>query len=158
MEQNIIIRDMTAADITNVSHMMADLHRIHRSQRPDIYIETDKPFVDSDLMRGIDNPDRITLVAEKDGVVAGLCVITNKVSQNPLCIRRKIAFIEAIYVREDMRRCGIGSVLYDAAVRKARDEGADSIELVVGSFNKTALRFYERMGMRVKSNVMETKL
>jgi hypothetical protein len=111
MENNITIRNMTESDIAEVSSMMAELHRIHRELRPDIYIETEKPFGDSDLIRGIADPERFTLVAEIDNNIIGFCVITNKTPQNPLCVRRKIAFIEAIYVREDMRRRGIVPVI-----------------------------------------------
>lgn len=158
MGNNLTIRKMTKADISEVSVLMAALHRTHREFRPDIYIETDKPFVDSDLLRGIDDPERIILVAESDKSIAGFCMVINKTPQNPLCFNRKIAFIEAIYVRDDMRRCGIGSTLYTAAFDKAKKDGADSIELIVSSFNKNALCFYEQMGMRVKNNVLETKL
>lgn len=158
MENNITIRNMSEPDIAAVSAMMAGLHRIHRELRPDIYIETEKPFVDSDLIRGIADPEHLTLVAEADGSIIGLCVITSKTPQNPLCVRRKIAFIEAIYVRDDMRRCGIGTALYTAAFKKAKNDGADSLELNVYSFNKNALCFYEQMGMRVKSTVLETKI
>ncbi len=152
------IRKMTKTDIPEVSALMSELHRTHRQFRPDIYIETDKPFADSDLARGIDDPERIILVAESDKTIAGFCIINNKTPQNPVCINRKIAFVEAICVREDMRRNGIGSRLYSAALDKAKNDGADSMELIVSSFNKTALCFYEQMGMRVKNNVMEAKL
>ena len=45
-----------------------------------------------------------------------------------------------------------------AALDRAKKDGADSIELIVCSYNKTALCFYEQMGMSVKNNIMETKL
>jgi ribosomal protein S18 acetylase RimI-like enzyme len=149
---------MTKTDISEVSVLMAALHRTHREFQPDIYIETDKPFADSDLLREIDDSERIILVAESDKTIAGFCIVINKTPQNPLCFNRKIAFIEAIYVRDDMRRRGIGNTLYTAALDKAKKDGADSIELIVCSLNKTALCFYEQMGMRVKNNVMETKI
>ncbi len=158
MGNNLTIRKITKADISEVSVLMTALHRTHREFRPDIYIEIDKPIADSDLLRHIDDPERIILVAESDQNIAGFCMVINKTPQNPLCFNRKIAFIEAIYVRDDMRRCGIGSTLYTSALDKAKKDGADSIELIVCSFNKTALCFYEQMGMSVKNNVMETKI
>lgn len=157
-KNNMSIRKMSAADIPEVSALLAALHRTHREFRPDIYIKTDKPFAEADLVREIDNPDRIIIIAECESCVAGFCMIINKTPQNPLCINRKIAFIEAIYVREDMRRRGIGGELYATALEKAKNEGSDSIELMVSYLNKTALRFYERMGMKIKSSVMETRL
>ena len=42
--------------------------------------------------------------------------------------------------------------------RSAKRRGAESLELMVWSFNKSAMRFYESAGVTVRSLVMEKKL
>ena len=53
---------------------------------------------------------------------------------------------------------GIGTALLYASEAEAKRRGAESLELMVWSFNKSAMRFYESAGMTVRSFVMEKKL
>ena len=53
---------------------------------------------------------------------------------------------------------GIGTALLYASEAEAKRRGAESLELMVWSFNKSAMRFYESAGMTVRSLVMEKKL
>lgn len=48
-------------------------------------------------------------------------------------------------------------LLYESEA-EAKRRGAESLELMVWSFNKSAMRFYESAGMTVRSLVMEKKL
>ena len=53
---------------------------------------------------------------------------------------------------------GIGTALLYASEAEAKRRDAESLELMVWSFNKSAMRFYESAGMTVRSLVMEKKL
>lgn len=49
-------------------------------------------------------------------------------------------------------------IMLYASEAEAKRRGAESLELMVWSFNKSAMRFYESAGMTVRSLVMEKKL
>ena len=64
-------------------------------------------------------------------------------------------FIEDIVVDNNHRKKGIGKKLYDYLLDKAIKENINAIELNVWSFNKSAIKFYESLGMSVKNMKLE---
>ena len=70
----------------------------------------------------------------------------------------------ALFLRKGGRAesaCWYGKVttaLLYASEAEAKRCGAESLELMVWSFNKSAMRFYESVGMTVRSLVMKKKL
>lgn len=59
----------------------------------------------------------------------------------------KVAQVLELIVKEDVRSKGIGSKLFDAACRHARENGCVQIELETSSWRKRAHAFYEKEGM-----------
>lgn len=55
-------------------------------------------------------------------------------------------FLEDLFVREDVRRSGLGSALVAAALERARERGCARIELDVNEGNPAALALYEKHG------------
>lgn len=56
--------------------------------------------------------------------------------------------IESLYVREQLRRSGIGEALMETAIRWMKSENAKAIHLNVFHANKGAVAFYTKMGFR----------
>lgn len=84
---------------------------------------------------------------------------TKQSSRSILIAKQRITyFIEDIVVDEFSRRKGIGKKLYNFLVEKAISENVDAIELKVWSFNESAIRFYESLGMSVKNMKLEQLL
>jgi len=61
-----------------------------------------------------------------------------------------ICEIESIAVAEDVRGRGIGAALMTAATSWAKSQGATRLELEVRASNATAIRLYERFGLRLE--------
>ena len=69
-----------------------------------------------------------------------------------VCVRRNTAFVgdfSRLFVREDVRREGIGRRLIDRATELCRDAGHVAISCCVNPKNASALLFYERLGFRI---------
>lgn len=155
------IRDLTIKDFEQFNILMMGLHDHHVNSRPDIYNRIEKPTTSTawDFEAMLQNKKSVLLGAEIDGDLAGICVMTiREPSKNPCVVPRTRGYIDDICVNKEYRRCGIGTALYNEAVRRAHQLGADCVELMVWDFNRSALEFYRSLGMAVQSYIMEKKL
>ena len=84
------------------------------------------------------------LVAEVGDQVVGVCqliVFRHLQSRGGLC-----AEIESVHVHPDRRGGGIGHVLMEAAVQRARDHGCYRVQLTSNMARPDAHRFYLSLG------------
>jgi ribosomal-protein-alanine N-acetyltransferase len=93
------------------------------------------------------NPARTVLVArgasDCPGVLGMVCVF----------VEGGDASINALVVRSDARRKGIGSLLLSSAIARARERGASRIGLEVDALNRGALGIYLGRGFVVRSEI-----
>lgn len=153
---NIEIREAVEADFPAIHELMLEVHRLHLESRPDVYRDID-PLTEEYYRTMLS--DSTVLLAMDGDHAAGFCVVQIRPSySNPLLISRKIAFMEDLCVHSDYRRKGIGKQLFEVSCRMAKEDGAETLELMVWSFNENAVRFYEELGMKAKNVTMELKL
>ena len=96
--------------------------------------------------------------AEVDGKIVGFCIIRICQMTNKVTTARIFAFLQNIAVAKDYRRKGIATVLYREGVKRAKEQGATSMELKVWNFNVAAISFYQSLGLSVQSLNMEQVL
>lgn len=152
------IRNATLADREELSRLTAEVHELHREARPDVYGEFDPERFRKEISDTLSCPDSVLLVAEEEGELAGMALLTFRQPKNPILKPRLYAFLEELSVGERFRGQGIGTALFAAAKEQALKRGATSLELQVWSFNEAAIRFYGKMGMKVKTFQMELPL
>ena len=61
------------------------------------------------------------------------------------------AWIEDVYVAQDVRRAGVGEALVTRAIERAAERGARRVELDCNEANAAALALYERHGFSTRS-------
>lgn len=152
------LRELEEKDFSAVRDIVCQVHGLHVQNRPDVYRDSN-PFGREyfDFLRS--DADTLTLVAEEGDHIAGLCIVTfREPSQNPAVKPRHVAFMEDLCVDEGWRRRGVGTQLFREAAAQARQRGAETLELMVWSFNTSAIEFYRRMGLAPRSIIMEQKL
>ena len=89
-------------------------------------------------------PGSEVLVAEAGGAVAGMCqLVTFRHLQER---GGRCAEIESVHVAERLRGRGIGGLLLDAAVERARRAGCYRVQLTSSKVRLDAHRFYLRHG------------
>ena len=145
--ENFEIRTLGRDDYAQAAEIFAFVHALHQANRPDIYRKTNVPLGEDEFFKMCDDPHEIMLCAVRDGKILGLArTVMRGNAGDAVTLSRVRAVMEELAVRD----AGYGA--------EPKRRGAESLELMVWSFNKSAMRFYESAGMTVRSFVMEKKL
>lgn len=87
----------------------------------------------------------VMLVARVDGKLVGMIMTY---------VLREWSYCSVLYVDNAYRRMGIGEKLVEATVKKTKELGLDTLELVVHSGNVSAQKFYEKLGFEKGFNLL----
>ena len=85
------------------------------------------------------------LVAENDGEIIGFAYIQFE-KRNYAELLENAAWLHDIYVIESARSQKVGKLLIEAAVKTAKEFGADKLMLIAASQNEDAQKFFELQG------------
>ena len=157
MKRTLCIRPLCRADYGRCKELMAQVHALHVQNRPDLFRaaspETLAAYYRAELAEG----ERLSAVAERDGVPVGACLVSVKTQAKGQTILagRSIACVEALCVAQSCRGQGIGTSLMRWVAERAAALGLDSVELSVYAFNNSVRSLYEGLGFQVKSYHME---
>ena len=150
------IRFAEKRDIPGIIALLRQVGAVHHQIRPDLFRGGAQKYDEAALEALLADPDRPILVAELEGSVAGhaFC-IRQENRDDPVLCDRKILYIDDICVEERLRGRGIATALYDAVLAYAREEGFHSVTLNVWCGNDSAMKFYEKCGMKPQKIGME---
>lgn len=150
-----MIRKIVEEDYEELRKLVYQVHELHYSNRPDIYIDGNP--LPLEYFNGILNDTTaLNYVYVEDNKILGLLMATKKNNRAILISKKRtIYFIEDIVVDKNSRRKGIGKKLYYFLKEQASKEKIDAIELNVWAFNESAIKFYESLGMSVKNMKFE---
>ena len=136
---NTIIRQMTDKDKLIVLDMMRVFYNspaVHTNGSEQIYLNDIENCIN-------DNPYLTGYVFENSGDIQGYAMIAKSFSTE---FGKPCIWIEDLYIREEYRGCGIGSLFIDFVTK----EYIDCIyRLEVEEDNKNALRLYEKSGFTI---------
>ena len=150
------IRDMRLEDYKEVDRLMAQVHKLHVEGRPDLYIDVEHIYSMEMFREMVENEDMISVVAEEEHTVVGICFVSMRAKT--CMVKRRTAYMEDLCVDESCRGKGIGRFLFEYAKKRAKEMGAERLDLMVWNFNESALKFYEEMGMKPQRYIMEKYL
>jgi ribosomal protein S18 acetylase RimI-like enzyme len=94
----------------------------------------------------VGSPAATVLIARSDGRIVGS--LTLAMFPIPTGLR---AWIEDVVVDEAARGQGVGALLTEEAIRRARDAGARSLDLTTRPSREAAGRLYERAGFQQRA-------
>ena len=150
------IRNMVLDDYKEVDRLMAQVHQLHVNGRPDLYIDVEHIYSFEQFKEMVENEDMITILAEEQEAVLGICMISMRAKT--CMVKRRTAYMEDLCVDEKCRGKGIGRALFLYGKEMAVKMGAERLDLMVWDFNNDARKFYEKMGMNPQRYIYETKL
>ena len=153
------IRLAQTQDIPGMIRLLYQVGGVHHDIRPDIFRPNALKYTEAALNALLKDESKPIFVADDNGSVAGYCFcqIRDYTGSTALTDRKEL-YIDDLCVDETRRGQHIGSVLYDHAVAYAKEIGCAFLTLNVWCGNDSAMRFYEKMGLKQRSITMENKL
>lgn len=152
--KNVDVRKVNINDFSSVKRLMQSVQDFHHNNRSEIHKDSEI-FDKEEFSQNINN----IIVAEINNLVVGVVkyLIKEKL-ENSYTNYRKVLFIDALVVDQNYRKKGIGKILMLEMEKIAKYNNCSSVELNVWAFNENAIKFYEGMGMSVKTMILEKNI
>jgi len=151
------IRRAEKKDTADVMKLLSQVLELHAAIRPDIFIPGTTKYTAWELEEIFQDELRPVYVAVgEDDRVAGyaFCVIREQPFPNNMVPFRSV-YIDDLCVDASMRGRHIGEQLFFHVKKEAEKLGCYEITLNVWEGNDSARGFYEKMGMKIRSTMME---
>ena len=154
--EDTMIRKAELRDIPALGRLLYEVHKVHSDVRPDLFKAGARKYTDEQLEEILQSGERPVFVAEQDGQVAGyaFCIPKQLVGDRSMTDVRTL-YIDDLCVDEAARGKHIGTKLYDFVLDFAKRQGYYNVTLNVWADNKAAVKFYEKIGLRVQKIGME---
>lgn len=154
--EEINIRSAELRDIPALGRLLYEVHKVHSDVRPDLFKAGARKYTDGQLEEILQSGERPVFVAEQDGQVAGyaFCIPKQLVGDRSMTDVRTL-YIDDLCVDEAARGKHIGTKLYDFVLDFAKRQGYYNVTLNVWVDNKAAVKFYEKIGLRIQKIGME---
>lgn len=152
---NTIIRKAITKDIEAIDKLLYQVHDLHSTIRPDLFIKGKKKYSDLELLSIINDDTRPIFVYEVKNTIFGyiFCVVEDEISDSHTKIRSM--YIDDLCVDSASRGKHIGKLLYEYAKEYAKSINCFNIYLNVWEGNESAKKFYEALGMKVQKTTFE---
>lgn len=152
------IRLAQKGDIPRILELLGQIARLHAEGRPELFRSGTK-FSFEDVEQMLTDSNKPVFVAVEEECILGYIFCVHKeLRGHGVLSDRKVLYIDDLCVDENCRGQGIGKALYDHALALARETGCFNVELNVWAFNESAVRFYEKCGMRPQRIIMESEI
>lgn len=154
------IRRAVEKDIDRLNELLLQVCLVHHVGRPDIFKYGAKKYNDEELLEIIRDDERPILVAvdEEDNVCGYAFLVFKQYVDNNIFTDIKTLYIDDLCVDEEIRGQGIGTELYQAILAYAKENQCYNVTLNVWSCNESAMKFYEKCGLKQQKVFMETIL
>ena len=153
------IRFAETRDIPGMIELLMQVGEVHHRIRPDLFRAGAQKYDEADLAQLLTDKTRPIFIAAEDGRVLGYCFCILQVTENnPVLMDDRTLYIDDLCVDENCRGKHVGKTLYDRTVAYAREIGCRTVTLNVWCGNDSAMRFYEKQGLKPRNIHMETIL
>ena len=154
----ILLRALQKEDYPFIDSYMQELHTLHVNARPDLYAPLEHPYSEQDFLNIVEDKKHLTVAAvDKTNTIMGFGIATLK-EKSGMITNLTTAYIDDIFVRREYRRKGLAKKIYEELERRAKEQGAKRIDLMVWAFNEPALELYQSLGMKPQRYIFEKKI
>ena len=153
------IRRAESRDIPGMIELLYQVGSVHHDIRPDIFRSGALKYTPEQLEALLQDGNKPSFVCETNGFVAGYCFCVLKTFRDHETFTDRTEFyIDDLCVDENHRKQGIATALFERAVDYAKERRYDAITLNVWCGNDSAMKFYEKAGLKPRNILMEMKL
>ena len=150
------IRFACEADIPGMISLLRQVGEVHHQIRPDLFRAGAQKYDEAALCRLLADKNRPIFIGEENGNVLGYAFCILQIMENDPVLRdRKVLYIDDLCVDEQIRGRGMATALYTRVLEYARELGCDAVTLNVWSGNDSAMKFYEKSGLKPQKVGME---
>lgn len=148
------IRRAEEKDIEQIEELLYQVHKVHSDKRPDLFIPGAKKYTTEEIKSILKNDETPVYVAETDSCISGyaFCIYQKHCSKSS---NYTSLYIDDLCVSEKSRGQKIGTQLYDFVLDTAKKNGCHNLTLNVWACNETAMKFYEKCGLKIQKYGME---
>jgi ribosomal protein S18 acetylase RimI-like enzyme len=154
------VRMAELKDIPRIDRLLYQVAEVHHKGRPDLFKGGAKKYTDKQLEEILINPETPVFAAVDDNDVMqgyAFCILMCHENDNILMDIRTL-YIDDLCIEENCRGQHIGSLLYEAVKKFAKEQGCYNVTLNVWECNPSARKFYEKAGLVPYKTCMEVML
>lgn len=153
------IRFAEIKDVPGILALLRQVGKVHHDLRPDLFRENAQKYSASGVLALLEDSNTPIFVAAEEEKVLGYCFCQmHRTEKDPVLTDRETLYIDDLCVDENCRGQHIGKALYDTVCRYARQRRCYNVTLNVYADNVSALRFYEKLGLKKQKIGMENIL
>ncbi len=153
------IRLAQASDIPELLNLLLQVGDVHHRIRPDIFRPDAQKYTHSALWELMQDNNRPIFVAMEGEKMLGYCFCVLKDSQGSTVLTDRVElYIDDLCVDKSCRSMGVGKQLYRHTLAYAKEIGCAFVTLNVWCGNDSAMAFYENLGLKPRSIIMEVPL
>ncbi len=147
MTAGINIRLARAADLPFIYQLVREL-AIYEKAEDQLLIDT--AYYQKEFEKGTFE----AIVAESDHEILGICIYYMTFST----WKGRMLYLEDFVVRSEHRKRGIGQLLYDAFLERAKEKNCTMVKWQVLDWNEPAIKFYEKNGATIEKEWWNAKV
>lgn len=144
----MIIKVPSIKEYQYVNELAKQVHELHVNLRPDLFFSMNE-VIKKNLYEELVFSDKI-FVIEINNKIIGYTIIDEFYDIDDT-MKKKTIYIDQICIDEKYRRKGFATILLNYVKKEAKKNGYESMCLSVNQENESAINFYEKYGMKVKS-------
>lgn len=152
---DITIRRAEPSDIPRIMDLLSQVLEVHAKGRPDLFKSGTTKYSEAELAEIIADDERPIFVGEHEGIVQSyaFCIFQHHEDRNTPNFTT--LYIDDLCVDEKSRGLHVGRSLYEFVLKFAKEQGCYNVTLNVWACNESAVKFYEKCGLRVQKIGME---
>ena len=155
----MLIRRAEIADIPHILRLLRQVCNVHQDIRPEIFRRDGVKYTENDLKALLLDENRPVWCAVEGDNFLGYCFCQwEEYRDSTVMMDRREFYIDDLCVDEICRGHGVATALYRHVTAAAKAAGAAFITLNVWTGNDSAMRFYEKMGMKPRKITMDMSL